>query len=77
MSQFSRSHDLSLINREVELDLSWKKDFVLLQHNTTGVNFMMTSTKLYVLVVNLSRSNNIKFIEHLKQGFKRTISWSK
>ena len=38
---------------------------------------MITSTKLYVLVVTLSINDNIKILENLKQGFKRTISWNK
>ena len=47
-------------------------------HNkTTGVNFMITSTKRSVLAVTLSINNNIKFLEDLKQGFKRTIFWSR
>ena len=28
-------------------------------------------------MVTLSINNNIKFLENIKQGFKRTISWSK
>ena len=48
------------------------------QHNnTTGVNFVITSTKLYVPVVTLSINDNIKFLENIKQGFKRTIYWNK
>ena len=38
---------------------------------------MFTNSKCYVTVVSLSVNNNIKFLEHLKQGFKRTISWNK
>ena len=37
---------------------------------------MITSTKRYVPVVNLS-INNIKFLGNLRQGFRRTISWNK
>ena len=35
---------------------------------------MTTSTKLYVPAVTLSINNNIKFLENIKQGFKRTVS---
>ena len=45
--------------------------------NITGVNFMITSTKLYVPVITLSINDNIKFFENIKQGFTRTISWNK
>ena len=38
---------------------------------------MITSTKLYVPVVTLSINDNIKFLENIKQGFKKTISWNK
>ena len=38
---------------------------------------MITSTKLYVPVVTLYINDNIKLLENIKQGFKRTISWIK
>ena len=38
---------------------------------------MISSTKLYVPVVTLSINDNIKFLENITQGFKRTISWNK
>ena len=76
---FSRFLDLPLINYETELDLSWTKDYLLIEHNNNiiGVNLMITSTKRYVLVVTLSLNDDIKFLENIKQGFKRTISWNK
>ena len=43
----------------------------------TGVNFMITSTKRYVPVVTLFINDNIKFLENIKQRFKRAISWDK
>ena len=46
-------------------------------NNIAGVNFVNTSTKLYVPVVALSINDNIKFLENIKQGFKRTIPWNK
>ena len=39
--------------------------------------FQKNNPKLCVPVVTLSINNNIKFLEHLKQGFGRAISWSK
>ena len=44
---------------------------------TTKAIFQLNIAKLYVSVVTLSINNNIKFLEYLKQGFKRTISWKK
>ena len=46
-------------------------------NNIVVVYFKIKSTKLYTPVVTLSINNNIKFLERLKQGFKRTISWNK
>ena len=79
LSNFWRSLDLPLINCEIELDLSWTKDCVLIEHhnNITGINFIITSTKLYVSAVTLSINDNIKFLENVKQGFKKTISWNR
>ena len=39
--------------------------------------FQITDTKLYVPVVTLSKENDIKLLEQLKSGFKRTIKWNK
>ena len=43
----------------------------------SGATFKITDTKLYVLVVTLSKENNIKFLEKLKSGFNKTIKWNK
>ena len=59
--------DLPLINCEIELDLTWIKDCVLI----------ITSINLYVPVVTLSIDDNIKLIENVKQIFRRTICWKK
>ena len=37
---------------------------------------MITSTKLCVPVVTLSINDNIKFLENIKKGLGRTISWN-
>ena len=44
---------------------------------TTGARFQINNAKLYVPVVTLSINNIIKFLENIKKGFKRTISWNK
>ena len=41
------------------------------------LKFEITDTKLYVPVVKLSKENDIKLLEQLKSGFKRTIKWNK
>ena len=38
---------------------------------------MIASTKLYVPIVTVSVNYDITFLENIKQGFKRTISWNK
>ena len=38
---------------------------------------MISSTKLYVPVVTLSIDDNIKLLENIKQGFRRTICLNK
>ena len=39
--------------------------------------FQINDAKLYIPVVTLSIHNNIKFLEQLKQGYGRTVSWNK
>ena len=44
---------------------------------TNSATFQINNAKLYFPVVTLSINDNIKFLEKIKQGFKRTISWNK
>ena len=46
-------------------------------HPPTELNFKIRDTKLNVPVVTLSKENDIKLLEQLKSGFKRTIKWNK
>ena len=43
----------------------------------TGATFQINNGKFYVPVATFSVHNNMKFLENIKQGFKRTISWNK
>ena len=45
--------------------------------NPKNAIFEIKYTKLYVPVVTLSKGNDIKILEQLKSGFKRTIKWNK
>ena len=89
-SNFWRTLDMSLINCEISLSLSWAKKFVLTDIKTrdaegnnqtinapTGATFTITAAKLYVSVVTLSTEDDNKLLEQLKTGFKRTINWNK
>ena len=42
-----------------------------------GATSQINNAKLYVPVVTLSTNDNIKFLENIKQGFIKTISWNK
>ena len=46
-------------------------------NNPTNAIFKIKDTKLYVHAVTLSTENDIKLLEKLKLGFKRTIKWNK
>ena len=92
LSNFWRSLNIPLINFEIELILTWSKNCVLADmtirdagNNNNppaivvppGLEFQITGTKLYVPVDTLSKENDIKLLEQLKSGFKRTIKWNK
>ena len=92
LSNFWRSLDTLLINCETEIILTWTKNCVLadmtvraLGNNNdpqeiiapSGATFEITDTKLYVPAVTLSKENDIKLLEKLKSGFKKTIKWNK
>ena len=75
-SNFWRTLEMSLINCEVNLILTWSKDCVIT--NSTGEGkFTITETRLYVPVVTLSTKDNEKLLQQLKSGFKKTINRNK
>ena len=43
---------------------------------TTGTTFQINNTKLCLPVVTFSINDSIKFLENIKQRFKRIISWN-
>ena len=45
--------------------------------NPENAIFQITDAKVYAPVVSLSKENDIKLLEQLKSGFKRTIKWNK
>ena len=61
LTKFWRIYGLPLIKYERELDLSWLRNRVMKErhNNITGVNFMITSTKVYVTVITFSLNDNI------------------
>ena len=76
LSNFWRSFEMSLINREVELSLKWYEDCIL-PSTGTAATFAITDTKLYVPVVNLKIEDNAKLSNLLSDGFKRSVYWYK
>ena len=89
LSNFWKCLNILLINWEVELILTFKNCVLadMTGRNAQGDNpaivpprgleFKITDTKLYVRAVTLSKENDIKLLEQLKSGFKRTIKWNK
>ena len=89
LSNFWRSLNIPLINSEVELILTWSKNYALadMTERDAGNNNdppaivaptkLEAHTKLYVPVVTLSKENDTKPLAQLKTGFKRTIKWNK
>ena len=76
LRNFWRTLEMSLINREVELVLTWSKNCVI--SSATGeTKFAITETKLYVPVIALSTQDNVKLFQQLKSNFKRKINWKK
>ena len=79
LSNFWRTLEMSLINCEFNLLLTWSTNCVILYTNVANQipTFTITETNLFVPVVTLSTQVNAKLLPHLKSGFKRTINWNK
>ena len=70
---------MSLINCEINLDLNWSENCVIVATNVVAqaTTSSITDTKLYFSVVSLSPQDNLKLLEKVKPDFKRTINWDK
>ena len=90
LSNFWKSLNSPQINCEVELILTWSKNCILADMTErdsegdnpavvapTGLEFKITDTRLQVPVVSLSKESDVKLLQQLKSGFKRTIKWNK
>ena len=76
LSNFWRTLEVTLINFEISLILTWSQDCVI--SSATGeTKFVITDTKLYAPAVTLSTQDNAKLLEQLRSSFQRTISWNK
>ena len=76
LSNFWRALEMTLINCEVNLILTWSSICVITNSNGAG-RFAITDTKLFVPAVTLSKQENTKLLQQLKSGFKRVINWNK
>ena len=92
LGNYWRSLDFPLINFEIKLDLAWSNKCIISEvsmtltiadnpatpaRNTIGTIFQINNPKLYVAVVTFSINDNIRFLENIRQGFKKTILWNK
>ena len=73
LSNFWRTLEMTLINCEVSLILTWSPTCAIT--NSTGERkFKITNRNLYVPVVTLSTKDNEKLLQQLESGFKRVIN---
>ena len=79
LSNFWRNLQMSLIQCDLNLMLTWSTDCVLLYTDVANQipTFAITEKNIYVPVVTLSTQDNSKILGQLKSGFKRAISWNK
>ena len=79
LSNLWRILEMPLTNCEINLDLNWFENCVIVATNVAAqaTTFSITDTKLYVPVETLSTQDNVKLLEQLKSVFKRTINWNK
>ena len=75
LNNFFRSLEMPLINWEIKLNLTWKKECVLSTGNGNAV-FIINDTKLHVPVVTLSKEDNKDFIKQQNKKFQRSIYWN-
>ena len=75
LSNFWRTLEISLINCEINLILTWSNKCVLSNEAKT-TTFAITDTKRYAPVLTLSTQNSSKLLQQLKSSLKRTIKWN-
>ena len=65
---------MTLINCKVHLELNCSKDCIMSAIAYT--TFKITNTKLCVPIVTLSRTDNVKLVKLLQDGFNRPVYWN-
>ena len=76
LSNFCKTLEMPLINCEINLDLNWSKNYIVVVTNMANqaIKFSTIDSKLYLPVVTLLTKDNVKLFEQLNSGFKRTIN---
>ena len=79
LSNFWRTLEMPLITYELELILDLSASCVIIYTNEANLisTFTITQPNIYVPLVTLSTQDNSKLLPQLKNGFRRTITWSK
>ena len=67
-----RTLEMSLINCEINLILTWSNKCVL-SNDTKATTFAIIDRKLYVPVVTLSTQDKKKLLQRLKSGLKKQL----
>ena len=72
LSNFWRNLEMSFINCEITLLLTWSASCVIVSTDVANQNatFAITDTKLYAPVVTLSQQDNADLSEQLQSSFK-------
>ena len=73
---YYRTLEMSLINCEISLLLTWSENFDS-SSDTGEKEFALSINKTLCSVVTLSTEDNIKLLLQLESGFKRAINWNK
>ena len=76
LSNFSRTLEIPLINREINFTLTWSKNCVIVSTNfaNQSATFPITDKILCVSVVTLSTQDNSKLLQQLKSGFQGEVN---
>ena len=76
LSNFWRTLEMPLINFEINLDLNWSKNCIIVVTDVANqvIPFSITDTKCYVPVVTLSTEDNAKPLEQLNLALKEQLT---
>ena len=75
LSNFGRTLEISLINYEINLILTWSPNYIILSGAAASeaTTSPITDIKLYVPVVTFSIQDNVKLLQQLKLGFRKQL----